>query len=280
MEKSTLVGGQVIYTHPAYACMGEYCTIHKNSDHHMKEWPQNWRGDVGIMERICSHGVGHPDPDEIKKWPGHGCDGCCVPEKENTMNVDETFFNELVDSLTTKMMVTNGYEKGDFPTEWNPDIKDSQFSILRDMVDTIVGGTLDYIRNYDDEPTEESPQEDDLLAPLPRDKWNKHLLGLNEGPVASHANFFIFMDGGPGHPHTVKDVKEWLRRVEELGIPDTEEVEGTLHLSYDFDSTEVDLIECGDCYQHDIITTTHHCDGRWSERYDAIKKMKESQQET
>jgi hypothetical protein len=48
------------------------------------------------MERICPHGVGHPDPDDLAyrisiakkmgkdtKYLGiHGCDGCCTPPKK------------------------------------------------------------------------------------------------------------------------------------------------------------------------------------------------------
>jgi hypothetical protein len=39
------------------------------------------------MERICPHGVGHPDPDEYAIASGgdagvHGCDGCCAPTVE------------------------------------------------------------------------------------------------------------------------------------------------------------------------------------------------------
>lgn len=69
-------------THLPSECMGEFCTIHNRSDHHMRSWPQQWRGDRGIMERVCEHGIGHPDPDEYKlqidKYEGvHGCDGCC-----------------------------------------------------------------------------------------------------------------------------------------------------------------------------------------------------------
>ena len=66
-------------THWVGQCNGEYCTIHNRSEHHMRSFPQQWRGDAGFMERICEHGVGHPDPDEIIDWPGHGCDGCCAP---------------------------------------------------------------------------------------------------------------------------------------------------------------------------------------------------------
>jgi len=43
------------------------CTIHSPSNHHMIDLSQYWRADRGFMERICSHGVGHPDPDERLK---------------------------------------------------------------------------------------------------------------------------------------------------------------------------------------------------------------------
>jgi hypothetical protein len=79
---------QVLFgVHTKEECKGEYCTIHNMSDHHMRSWPQQWRGDRGFMERICPHGVGHPDPDEylltVKPFLGavHGCDGCC--QKDN-----------------------------------------------------------------------------------------------------------------------------------------------------------------------------------------------------
>ena len=64
-------------THAAGTCLGEFCTIHNPSDHHMKAWPQTWRGDRRLMERICPHGVGHPDPDDLNPDTVHGCDGCC-----------------------------------------------------------------------------------------------------------------------------------------------------------------------------------------------------------
>jgi hypothetical protein len=47
----------------------------------MKTWPLHWRYDRGILERICPHGVGHPDPDDKASASDgiHGCDGCCAP---------------------------------------------------------------------------------------------------------------------------------------------------------------------------------------------------------
>jgi hypothetical protein len=74
----------------------------------MADWPTNFRGPIHVegrpdlsavlswvemgddkppyTERICEHGVGHPDPDDVGYWAGrgyditrHGCDGCCSP---------------------------------------------------------------------------------------------------------------------------------------------------------------------------------------------------------
>lgn len=68
--------------HDEDKCLGEVCSLHRRSDHHMRGFPQNWRGDRYLMERTCPHGVGHPDPDDFRIRNGqdsgiHGCDGCC-----------------------------------------------------------------------------------------------------------------------------------------------------------------------------------------------------------
>lgn len=73
--------------HPESTCEGEFCCFHNPSDHHMRDWPRNVRLDKGALtERICPHGVGHPDPDSLAwlvrvsgedHWGVHGCDGSC-----------------------------------------------------------------------------------------------------------------------------------------------------------------------------------------------------------
>lgn len=74
----------MITCHAEDKCLGEFCTVHNRSGHSMREFPQHWRDDRGIMERTCPHGVGHPDPDS--PWPegdakwSHGCchKSCCT----------------------------------------------------------------------------------------------------------------------------------------------------------------------------------------------------------
>lgn len=88
LEAYTTGTGQLIKAHARKHCVGPFCCIHNPSQHHMREWPTHWRMDRYLMERICPHGIGHPDPDHIAHLPRaaqdaesiHGCDGCCVQE--------------------------------------------------------------------------------------------------------------------------------------------------------------------------------------------------------
>lgn len=86
----TGVGQRVGHTHPVNdSCAERGCVIHSPSEHGMRDMPTLWRGDRYLMERLCPHGVGHPDPDDMsfkktvmseEDWVAegvHGCDGCC-----------------------------------------------------------------------------------------------------------------------------------------------------------------------------------------------------------
>ena len=74
--------------HARSDCATDTCVLHNPTDNHMREWPLIWRDDRLIFERICEHGIGHPDLDQRKYWKEtfgdensmgvHGCDGCCV----------------------------------------------------------------------------------------------------------------------------------------------------------------------------------------------------------
>lgn len=79
MEEYRTGTGQLVYVHEKHRCMNSHaCVIHEPSDHHMLGWPTHWRDLSKYMERICSHGIGHPDPDEIDPPVSHTCDGCCL----------------------------------------------------------------------------------------------------------------------------------------------------------------------------------------------------------
>jgi len=82
-EAHTLVGGQILIgVHSADDCIGERCPIHNPTQHHMILWEQNFLPHRGMIERICPHGIGHPDPDDCAIDRSHGCDGCCYAFKK------------------------------------------------------------------------------------------------------------------------------------------------------------------------------------------------------
>lgn len=77
--------GQLLYVHDSSVCAGNFCVIHNPSDHSMIGMKTHWREDAGKMERICPHGVGHPDPDAmyIDNYFIHGCcsERCCWDQR-------------------------------------------------------------------------------------------------------------------------------------------------------------------------------------------------------
>lgn len=87
MDMSITGSGQIVHYHTADKCAGMFCPFHNPSAHHMRSWPLHFRPHV--MERLCPHRVGHPDPDSLAYMQQfgadvgvHGCDGCCsVPEE-------------------------------------------------------------------------------------------------------------------------------------------------------------------------------------------------------
>lgn len=90
-----LANGAILTTHGPTQCANEHCSIHNPSDHPLNTAPMNWRADRALMERLCEHGIGHPDPDDIaykRTTRGdrfadaeaiHGCDGCCKREEND-----------------------------------------------------------------------------------------------------------------------------------------------------------------------------------------------------
>lgn len=98
---------ELAHVHSEVTCAGRACVVHHPTNHHMRRWRLLWRGDrrPGLFERVCPHGIGHPDPDQYGYWRAaakawrpplnadildgppvsnpfeamgvHGCDGCC-----------------------------------------------------------------------------------------------------------------------------------------------------------------------------------------------------------
>lgn len=88
-EMFGMVRKNEVWVHKQEKCAGQFCSIHNPSVHPLSNAQRCIRLDRGgLIERLCQHGVGHPDPDSIahfaaidpdwaKVYATHGCDGCC-----------------------------------------------------------------------------------------------------------------------------------------------------------------------------------------------------------
>lgn len=77
-----------------------HCVIHNPSAHPLRNWPMTLR-ETNLIERMCPHHVGHPDPDSARAmdfmrygrindefgFTVHGCDGCCQKPDVETLDV-------------------------------------------------------------------------------------------------------------------------------------------------------------------------------------------------
>ena len=80
--------------HPEGACFGEFCPIHRPSDHPLNDKPFLWEPEIRVLFRVCEHEYSHPDPDDTRFLLAFGqfalveavssvhlmkenCDGCC-----------------------------------------------------------------------------------------------------------------------------------------------------------------------------------------------------------
>lgn len=89
-----ILGELIVRTHREEDCLGPRCAIHNPSDHPLNQAKMVMRADKQMLiERLCEHGVGHPDPDSVdfivntlgydSSIAVHGCDGCCGTAKND-----------------------------------------------------------------------------------------------------------------------------------------------------------------------------------------------------
>jgi hypothetical protein len=153
---------------------------------------------------------------------------------------------ELKHNIATKLLLARGFDPKESPLEWDATTRDSQYSLIYEDVDFVVNQLLsEEIDDEEYEPVLEYPQ---------------YRMGSDRSQTVTRSNAtFIFMDAGVGNPAYVRDVREWLKAVDEAGISDNTEVEGTLHLDYDLEPNSIERIECGECSEMDVLLTVHKC---------------------
>lgn len=158
------------------------------------------------------------------------------------MDKDTTAF--LKHKVANALMKRHGWDRND-PThklEFDPENPHSQYSMAYDdadvAVETFIGALLD-LDGVTPEPSEDvASSAPDSIVDIgdPEEEERHH---STNPTISKSASVFIFMDSGMGNATYVGDVRDWLDAVDEAGIPDSTEVEGTLHLSYDVEPVQI-----------------------------------------
>jgi hypothetical protein len=163
--------------------------------------------------------------------------------------------DRMKESIIYAMMQKNGWteeSKQTNPLDWDPERDDSQISMIKEDVNFILDSFLEHLETESDD-EEELEEEDESIF----DEYG-HLRRKQTNTTS--ASIFVFMDAGTGVPRYVSDVREWLARVDRLGVPNDTEIEGSLYLSFDIDEPYTERIECGGCGTKDILLTVHSCE--------------------
>jgi hypothetical protein len=171
--------------------------------------------------------------------------------------------DRIKETITEALMNSRGWDelsKEKNPIEWNPEVEDSQYSLLKEDVDFIVNEFMEQLGKIEESFEEDYGFEDDEEVGEPQSIFDEYGHIRREQTNTTSATVFVFMDAGTGKPRYVSDVREWLARVDRLGVPNDTEIEGTLHLSFDIDEPYTERIECGGCGTKDILLTVHSCE--------------------
>lgn len=160
----------------------------------------------------------------------------------------------LVRAIAEHMMLANrGFKaKDDYPIEWDESRTDSQISGLIEDIEMI----LSYLENPKQEP-EEEPEEEELVTGNTF-YWSP---SYSNTPATKKVLTSVSVGIALREKSTVKDLREFVERLDRIKISDDFVLDGHLYADMDFNDTFIDQIECGDCGGSDYILYSdgHSC---------------------
>lgn len=162
-----------------------------------------------------------------------------------------TFRDVFIERATAFWMERAGLPIDDpntSPYELDLDREDSQIRAWYDTASEAFDIFIGVVDELDGAGSVEQPQ--------PEPELNRKA----ESNVTKTSSIFIFMNPKPGTARYVRDVREWLQAVDELGDFDDEEIEGELFFNVDQSLVSAETSECLECGdKNDYLLSTHTC---------------------
>jgi hypothetical protein len=74
----------IIAAHHSSTCVGKQRSLHKRTDHEMRNWEQSVElfGNTFVVTRICPHDIAHTDPDDFLVYDVNYCKKCKPQHKQ------------------------------------------------------------------------------------------------------------------------------------------------------------------------------------------------------
>jgi len=157
---------------------------------------------------------------------------------------------DLVRSIAEHMMIANrGFKaKNDYPIEWDESRTDSQISGLIEDIEMI----LSYLEDPKQK-SEEATEEEELVTGNTF-YWSP---SYSKTPATKQVLTSVSIGIALREKSTVKDLRNFVERLNRIKISDDFVLDGHLYADMDFDDTFIDRIECGDCGSSDYLFYGH-----------------------
>jgi hypothetical protein len=134
--------------------------------------------------------------------------------------------------VAERLMQDSGFgDREANPLEWDATNPYSQYATNLDIAEACVNATVEALNSIGMLSTGAETVEE------PNNQYTVDF----QHPIHRQATVYLFLKAQPGTPLTLGNVKDWLREVEALNLPDNTELEGEISLMYDLGLSSVEL---------------------------------------
>lgn len=123
-----------------------------------------------------------------------------------------------------------------YPLEWDPEQLDSQLAGYLDIADVSVSATIDALQSIGLLPEDRFDEEKNAGKNLQYDVEEEY-------PIHHQATIYVTLKQKVGEALTLGDLRDFMYEVEPLGLPDSAELEGEIHLMYDLGLSGVEVTD-------------------------------------
>lgn len=139
--------------------------------------------------------------------------------------------------VAEKLMEFSGFgDKEKWPLEWDPDQPDSQLAGYLEIADVSVSATIDALQSIGLIPEDQYDEVKELEENF------QYYVG-QEYPTNRVMTLYLTLKSEVGKPLTLADLRNFLREIDDLDLPNSTEIEGFIDIMYDLGLSKVEITD-------------------------------------